>query len=70
MSDYRAFAKEVLGHIKNQPISFEVFADEFAEMSRQALEIASWGDNVYVKRSPSRNTRRDVGPPLSHGAGV
>jgi transaldolase len=63
VSDYRAFAKEVLGHIKNQPISFEVFADEFAEMRRQALEIKTWGENVYVK-IPITNTRRESAIPL------
>ncbi len=58
VKDYRAFAREVLTHIKTQPISFEVFADEIGEMNRQAREIASWGDNVYVK-SPVTNTRRE-----------
>jgi transaldolase len=63
VSDYRAFAKEVLGHVKTQPISFEVFADEFAEMKRQALEIKTWGENVYVK-IPITNTRRESAIPL------
>jgi transaldolase len=49
VSDYRAFAREVLAKITDRPVSFEVFADEFGEMKRQALEIASWGPNVYVK---------------------
>ena len=49
VSDYRAFAKDILSAIKDKPISFEVFCDEFTEMERQAREIASWGDNVYVK---------------------
>src|SRR3954469_5154848 len=56
ITDYRAFAKEVLRAIPDRPISFEVFSDEFAEMERQAREIASWGDNVYVK-IPVTNTR-------------
>jgi len=56
ISDYRAFAREILHAIPDRPISFEVFADEFDEMERQALEIASWGDNVYVK-IPITNTR-------------
>jgi transaldolase len=47
--DYRAFAKEILRTIPDRPISFEVFSDDFAEMERQALEIAGWGNNVYVK---------------------
>ncbi|HVR01799.1 MAG TPA: transaldolase [Polyangia bacterium] len=63
VSDYRAFAKEVLAHVKTQPISFEVFADEFSEMKRQALEIKTWGDNVYVK-IPITNTRRESAIPL------
>jgi transaldolase len=63
VSDYRAFAKEVLGYVKTQPISFEVFADEFAEMRRQALEIKTWGENVYVK-IPITNTRRESAIPL------
>lgn len=57
VSDYRAFAQEVLAEIPDRPISFEVFSDEFPEMERQAREIASWGDNVYVK-IPVTNTRR------------
>jgi transaldolase len=56
--DYKAFAKEILGLIREKPISFEVFSDEFPEMERQALEIASWGDNVYVK-VPITNTKRE-----------
>lgn len=49
VKDYRAYAKEILSEIKTKPISFEVFADDAAEMKRQALEIATWGKNVYVK---------------------
>jgi transaldolase len=56
VSDYRAFALEILRLIPDRPISFEVFADEFAEMEQQALEIASWGKNVIVK-IPVTNTR-------------
>ena len=47
--DYAAFAREVLKAIPDKPISFEVLADTPAEVRRQALAIASWGDNVYVK---------------------
>ncbi len=49
ISDYEAFAKDILSHIKDRPISFEVFSDEFDEMERQAMKIAAWGKNVYVK---------------------
>jgi transaldolase len=58
IQDYRAFALEVLGIIGERPVSFEVFSDEFAEMEKQAREIASWGSNVYVK-IPVTNTRRE-----------
>lgn len=56
--DYRAFAREVLEAITDRPISFEVLSDDFREMERQALEIAGWGDNVYVK-IPITNTKRE-----------
>lgn len=56
VSDYKAFAKEILEAIPDRPISFEVFSDEFDEMERQALEIASWGENVNVK-IPITNTK-------------
>jgi transaldolase len=56
--DYRMFAEQVLNAIPDRPISFEVFSDEFDEMERQALEIASWGNNVYVK-IPVTNTRSE-----------
>lgn len=63
IKDYRAFAHSVLRSIPDRPISFEVFSDEFDDMERQALEIASWGDNVFVK-IPITNTRRDSSCPL------
>lgn len=56
VADYRAFARAVLAEIRDKPISFEVFADDTAGMRRQAREIASWADNVYVK-VPVTNTR-------------
>jgi len=59
ITDYRAFCKDILTHIKDKPLSFEVFSDDFAEMERQAMEIASWGDNVYVK-IPVTNTKRET----------
>ena len=58
ISDYRAFAKDILKSIPDRPISFEVFSDEFPEMERQAMEIAGWGPQVYVK-IPVTNTRRE-----------
>ncbi|WP_145520273.1 transaldolase [Yersinia mollaretii] len=59
ITDYRAFCKDILTHIKDKPLSFEVFSDDFAEMERQAMEIASWGDNVYVK-IPVTNTKEET----------
>ncbi|HZL18427.1 MAG TPA: transaldolase [Polyangia bacterium] len=58
VTDYRVFAKEVLAAIRDRPISFEVFADELPDMRRQARELATWGDNVYVK-IPITNTRSE-----------
>jgi transaldolase len=58
VSDYRAFAREILERIPDRPISFEVFADDFVGMERQAAEIASWGENVLVK-IPVTNTRAE-----------
>lgn len=58
LTDYRGFAKSIVEAIPDRPISFEVFSDEFEEMERQALEIAGWGENVYVK-IPVTNTRRE-----------
>jgi len=59
ITDYRAFCKDILTHIKDKPLSFEVFSDDFAEMERQAMEIASWGSNVYVK-IPVTNTKQET----------
>jgi len=56
IQDYRAFAKDVLAIVPDRPVSFEVFSDDFDEMERQAMEIASWGGNVNVK-IPVTNTR-------------
>jgi len=59
IADYRAFCKDILTLIKDKPLSFEVFSDDFEEMERQAMEIASWGDNVYVK-IPISNTKQEA----------
>ena len=63
IKDYGAFAKDILSLIKDKPLSLEVFSDDFDEMERQALEIASWGDNVYVK-IPITNTKQESSCPL------
>ncbi len=49
VTDYQAFALDILRAIPDRPISLEVFSDDFAEMERQARKIAAWGENVYVK---------------------
>ena len=61
--DYETFARELLQHITEKPISFEVFSDEFPEMRRQALKIKGWAKNVYVK-IPITNTRGESSLPL------
>ncbi|MFH1227541.1 MAG: transaldolase [Planctomycetota bacterium] len=55
IKDYKAFALDIIKAIPDRPISLEVFSDDFKEMERQALEIASWGSNVNVK-IPITNT--------------
>ncbi|MDI1248227.1 MAG: transaldolase [Lacunisphaera sp.] len=61
--DYEAFARDILQTVTAKPISLEVFADDFPEMKRQALKIAGWGRNVYVK-IPITNTRAESAVPL------
>lgn len=63
LTDYEAFANQVLRKISDLPISFEVFSDELPEMERQARKIASWGRNVYVK-IPVTNTKRISTAPI------
>lgn len=63
ITDYEAFAKEVLKNISDRPISFEVFSDEFDHMEHQARVIASWGANVTVK-IPITNTKQQSSIPL------
>jgi transaldolase len=63
VSDYAAFAKDALDATGGMPISFEVFADDFDEMERQAKLITTWGDGVYVK-IPITNTKGDSAVPL------
>lgn len=63
VSDYKAFALEVLKVVPELPVSFEVFADDFPTMEQQGREIASWGKNVYVK-VPVTNTKGEFAGPL------
>lgn len=63
IKDYEAFARDILQTVTSKPISLEVFSDEFPEMKRQALKIAGWGPNVYVK-IPITNSRGESSIPL------
>jgi transaldolase len=63
VNDYKNFAYEVLATVSNRPVSFEVLADDFNEMERQAHIISSWGDNVNVK-IPITNTSGELSTSL------
>jgi transaldolase len=63
ISDYEAFAKDILQTVTAKPISLEVFSDDFTEMKRQALKISSWGSNVYTK-IPITNSHGESALPL------
>jgi transaldolase len=63
ITDFEAFARDILQTITTKPISLEVFSDDFPEMKRQALKIAGWAPNVYVK-IPITNTRNESSLPL------
>jgi len=72
VTDYAAFAREILKVVPDRPVSFEVFADDFAEMERQAHEIASWGANVNVKIPVTTTKGQFCGPVIQRlsAAGV
>lgn len=63
LTDYEAFARDVLKTVTAKPLSLEVFTEEFDDMQRQALKIAAWGANVYVK-IPITNSRGESSLPL------
>jgi transaldolase len=63
IKNYKDFCLDILSTIKEKPLSFEVFSDDFIEMERQANEIASWGENVYVK-IPITNTKGELSTQL------
>ena len=63
LTDFEAFARDILQTITVKPLSLEVFSDEFSEMKRQGLKINGWGKNVYVK-IPITNTRNESSLPL------
>jgi transaldolase len=56
IKDYKKFALQILSKIKSKPISFEVFSDDMNEMVNQAIKIADWGTNIFVK-IPITNTK-------------
>ena len=63
IKDYERFAKDILSTIKEKPISFEVFSDDFNDMERQAMKITSWAENIYVK-IPITNTKKKISTEL------
>ena len=63
VKDYKAFAREVLQHIPDDSVSFEVFADDFSTMEKEAKVLSALGDNVYVK-IPVMNTKGESSVPL------
>ena len=65
ISNYEAFARDILQVITDKPVSFEVFSDEPIQMRRQACKIACWSPNVYVK-IPVTNTKGESMAPLIH----
>ncbi len=72
VTDYAAFAREILKVVPDRPVSFEVFADDFPEIERQAHEIASWGANVNVKIPVTTTKGQFCGPVIQRlsAAGV
>lgn len=63
ITDYKAFAREVLAEITDCSVSFEVFSDDFATMEKEADVLAALADNVYVK-IPVTNTKGESSLPL------
>ena len=63
VTDYEVAAKDIVKAIPDRSISFEVFADDFAEMERQGRRITTWGKHVSVK-IPITNTKRESALPL------
>jgi transaldolase len=63
VKDYEAFCIDLADVVKDKELSFEVLSDDFTEMKRQALKIASWGENVYVK-IPITNSKGETSLPL------
>jgi transaldolase len=70
LRDYEAFARDALDCVGDRPISFEVFSDDFDDMERQALKMAAWGDNVYVKIPVTNCTGRSTAPLVRRLSGL
>ena len=60
--DYKSYSKKILKICNNKPVSLEVFADEYKEMKKQALQINTWGKNVYVKIPVVNSKGQFMGP--------
>lgn len=65
VADYRAFAENVLRLVPDRPVCFEVFADDLPTMNEQAYEVASWGENVYVKFPVSTSCGESCAPSIA-----
>ena len=59
--DYKSYSKKILKICKNKPVSLEVFADDYFEMRKQALQINTWAKNVYVKIPVSNSKGKFMG---------
>lgn len=65
VTDYEAYARDLIAKVPNKPISFEIFADEIDEMIAQGRAIASWGSNVNVKIPVTTTNGTFTGPAIS-----
>ena len=63
IQDYEGFARKVLDHVRDRPISFEVCVDDFDEMNRQAHRLSSWGAEC-VRQDSGQNTEGISSSPL------
>ena len=63
VTDYKAFAEEVVREIPDASISFEVFGDDLVTMEKEAEILKQYGDNVFVK-IPIVNTKGETTIPL------
>ena len=66
ITNYKAFALEVLSEVTEKPISFEVFSDDLNQMKLQGAEIGSWGENVYVKIPITTTSGKSTAPVIEY----